>query len=165
LRGLKQRAMPGSWPPQDHPYLTAETCAITSPRSYRYNCIAWAAGVDTDYWWPDPMGIGRWPADAPRVVTMEAFVRAFETRGYKLCYDSSLEAGVEKVAIYGKTNPSDGLTIPTHAARQLESGEWTSKMGSLEDVQHKTADDVNGRVYGKPVYYMSRPRPSTPKST
>jgi len=89
---------------------------------------------------------------------MEAFVYAYETLGYKLCYDNSLESGIEKIAIFGKNNPADGSTIPTHAALQLESGEWTSKMGPLEDISHTTVDAVNGPVYGKPIYYMSRPR-------
>ena len=150
--------MPGSWPPQDHPNLTDETCEVTSASARRYNCIAWAAGVDSEWWWPDARGIGKWPATAPRAVTMEAFVRAFESLGYTLCYDNALEHGVEKIAIYGKTDPFTGLTIPTHAALQLESGAWTSKMGSLEDIRHRNVDDVSGPFYGKAVYFMSRPR-------
>lgn len=104
------------------------------------------------------MGVGRWPTGAPRVVTMEAFVKAYETLGYKICYDNSLEPRLEKVAIYGKTNPAEGTLIPTHAARQLESGEWTSKLGPFEDVNHKTIDDVNGPAYGRAIYFMSRTR-------
>lgn len=90
---------------------------------------------------------------------MDAFIQAYATLGYKLCYDNSLEAGLQKIAIFGKTNPGDGSIVPTHAALQLESGKWTSKMGPLEDISHKTVDAVNGPVYGKPLYYMSRPRP------
>jgi hypothetical protein len=89
---------------------------------------------------------------------MEAFVKAYETLGYKLCYDSSLESGLQKVAIYGKTNPVDGTPTPTHAAVQLESGEWSSKLGPFEDVRHKTIDDVSGPAYGRAFYFMSRPR-------
>jgi len=150
--------MPGSWPQHELPHLTDDTCEVTSMPSRQYNCIAWAAGNDGYNWWPDPMGVGRWPSGAPRVVTMEAFVKAYETLGYKLCYDNSLEPGLQKVAIYGKTNPVDGTTIPTHAALQLESGEWSSKLGPFEDVRHKTLDDVNGPAYGRAFYFMSRPR-------
>lgn len=152
-------SMPGSWPPADHPALTDDTYTITSPNARRYNCIAWAAGNDTNWWWPDNRGIGKWPQGIPRAVTMEAFVAVFQSLGYSLCYSSALELGIEKIAIYAKRDPITGNLIPTHAARQLESGHWTSKMGPLEDITHETADDVNGRLYGSPVYYMARQRP------
>ena len=151
--------MPGSWPPHELPYLADDNCTVTSLNSRQYNCIAWAAGDDGNNWWPDPMGIGTWPAGAPRVVTLDAFIKAFETKGYKLCYNNSREDGLEKVAIYAKMDQISGVPIPTHAALQLETGEWTSKLGPFEDVRHRTIDDVNGPVYGKGVCYMSRPRP------
>jgi hypothetical protein len=150
--------MPGSWPAHELPNLTDETCEITSLPSRQYNCIAWAAGDDQRVWWPDPFGISAWPVGAPRTVTMDAFVKAYETRGYTLCYDNSLEPGLEKVAIYGITSPVDGTTTPTHAALQLESGEWTSKLGPFEDVRHKKIEDVNGPVYGRALFFMSRLR-------
>ena len=152
------RVMPGSWPPHELPYLTDDTCEVTSGPSRQYNCIAWAAGDINRNWWPDPMGVGFWPVDTPRVVTVEAFTQAYETLGYKLCYDGSLEPGIEKIGILGKRN-QDGSVVPTHAALQLESGEWTSKLGPFEDVQHTTVDAVRGPVYGRLVCYMSRPRP------
>lgn len=147
--------MPYSWRQSDHPYLNSQTCTITSGKANRYNCIAWAAGDDKNAWWPIR---GYWPPKVPRVRTLEAFIQAYETREYKLCKDGSLEAGLEKIAIFGVTNSASGLVIPTHAALQLESGEWTSKMGPLEDITHKSIHDVNGPVYGEPKRYMSRPR-------
>jgi hypothetical protein len=151
------RTMPGSWPPHELPSLTDDTCAVTSKAAKRYNCIAWAAGNDTRNWWPDPMGVGYWPANVPRVVTFDAFLKAFGTLGYKLCNDNSLEVGLEKIAIFGRIG-QDGLLNPTHAALQLESGEWTSKLGPFEDVSHKTLDDVAGPAYGTATFYMSRRR-------
>jgi len=148
--------MLGSWPQHELPHLTPATCEVTSKASSRYNCIAWAAKDVIKNWWPDPFGIGYWPPGVPRAVTIGAFIQAYETLGYKLCFDGSLEAGIEKVAIFG-IGPQ-GLEIPTHAALQLESGEWTSKLGPFEDISHKTVDAVNGPVYGKPICYMARPR-------
>ncbi len=159
LLGSKTKTMPGSWPPSEFPYLDDNSCEVTSGASRRYNCIAWAAGNNTRWWWPDPMGIGYWPPDVPRAETVEAFMLAFEALGYQLCYESSLEAGIEKIVIFGKKNQQD-VVIPTHAALQLESGEWTSKLGPFEDIQHKTVDAVNGPVYGEFVCYMCRPRPN-----
>jgi hypothetical protein len=85
-------------------------------------------------------------------------MRAYETLGYKLCLNGSLENGVEKIAIFGIKRP-DGTVSPTHAALQLESGEWTSKLGPLEDVVHPDVNAVRGPVYGKVVLYVSRTRP------
>ena len=56
-----------------------------------------------------------------------------------------------KIAIYAH---DDGQ--PTHAARQLPDGRWTSKMGHLEDIEHRVVDDVNGPQYGSPVRFMRR---------
>lgn len=149
--------MPGSWPPNELPHLTFDTCEITSPMSRRYNCIAWAAGANDRWWWPDPEGLYFWPDGVPREETVDAFMQAYATCGYQLCLNSSLRAALEKIALFG-IKTSDGSTLPTHAALQLESGEWTSKLGTLEDVRHKTDDAVNGPLYGKVVCYMSRPR-------
>lgn len=146
----------GSWPPEELPHLGPKSCKITSKASTQYNCIAWAAKDETNNWWPDPWGIGYWPSSVPRAVTKGSFIKAFKTLGYDTCLDGSLEPGMEKIAIFG-TGPQ-GLEVPTHAALQLKSGEWTSKLGPFEDVRHKAIHAVNGPAYGKPICYMSRPR-------
>ncbi len=148
--------MPGSWPPNDLPNLTDNNHVVTSPYSRRYNCIGWAAGVDIQWWWP----VGRyyWPPNVPREETVEAFVRAYATIGYIECDDGSLEADFEKVAIYAVQEAGGGLT-PTHAARQLLDGRWTSKLGPCEDIEHASPEDVNGPSYGDVVAYLKRPRP------
>jgi hypothetical protein len=103
------------------------------------------------------MGVGYWPPNLQRAITTEAFLRAFGTLGYGLCFDGGLEPGVEKLALYGK-GPA-GAEVPTHAARQLETGGWTSKLGILEDITHATSSDVSGPAYGQVICYLSRPRP------
>jgi hypothetical protein len=152
--------MAGSWPSHELPYLTADSCEITSPTSRRYNCIAWVARDEFNNWWPDPWGIGYWPAEIPRVVTIDAFVQAYAKFGYKLCLGGSPETGLEKIAIFG-TGPK-GSEVPTHAALQLESGEWTSKLGPFEDIRHKDVEAVCGPVYGRVVCFMSRTRLTNP---
>jgi len=149
--------MPGSWPQHELPNLTDANCAITSPKKRGYNCIAWAAGNDTRNWWPDPVGIGYWPQGVPREVTFNAFLAAYRTLGYEVCADASLEEGREKIAIYGQLN-ADGLLEPTHAALQLESGQWTSKLGNFEDIRHTDVGSVEGPLYGTAMFYMSRKR-------
>ena len=107
-------------------------------------------------WWPDPYGIGAWPANAPREVTVDAFVRAFEVLGYQACGDGLLEIGYEKVAIFAVRDMGGSLT-PTHAAKQLRDGSWSSKLGDFEDIEHPALDAVNGPTYGTAVRFVRRP--------
>jgi hypothetical protein len=148
--------MPGSWPQQDHPRLTASNCSITSPILNRYNCIAWAAGDNKRNWWPDLDGFGYWPPGCTRALTTAAFIQAFGTLGYLPCRDGLLEANNQKVAIFA----TRGLmgNVPTHAALQLPDGTWTSKMGPLEDICHQNVDGVGGPVYGDVICYLARQR-------
>ena len=150
--------MSGSWNPSDFPELTQDNHTITSVADRHYNCIAWAAGETTRKWWPDRRNIGWWPRGVQRAETMGAFVAAYGTLGFRLCFDGSLEPGVEKLAIFGRTIQPDKPPVPTHAALQLESGQWTSKLGDLEDISHAPVDALNGPIYGKVACYLSRPR-------
>jgi len=55
----------------------------------------------------------------------------------------------EKVAIYAL----DGE--PTHAARQLSDGTWTSKLGKDIDITH-TLRALEGSTYGQVAAYLKR---------
>jgi hypothetical protein len=135
------------------PRLVEEGFSETSPATSRYNCLAWAAGRTDQWWWPDRFGAYYWPEAAPREETTESFVRAFETLGYARCLDGGVEAGHEKVALYVR----DGK--PTHAARQLPDGTWTSKLGRQIDIRH-TLNALNGPAYGQIVVFLKRPLPA-----
>ena len=127
---------------------------VTSPESTRYNCIAWAAGDDTDWWWPDPDTDSYWPAAAPFEETLASFRAVFESLGYRECATADLEPGFEKVAIFTK----DGL--PKHAARQLPNGHWTSKLGEWQDIEHQHLNAVgsNASIYGNVALLLRRRR-------
>ena len=129
------------------PRLIGTNYAYKSPRTPTYNCIAWAAKDLTKVWWPDPLGLYFWPAE--RSETLEVFVRVFEKFGYHSCGNPDLEDGYEKVAIFCR----DG--VPTHMARQLEAGSWTSKCGRLEDITHEL-HAVGGTDYGEVTVVMKR---------
>jgi len=145
------------WSPLELPYLTTNNSAVTSPKSNVYNCIAWAVGDMENWWWPFSMaGVAYWPKGIRRELSVDAFVEALGTQGFTICANDKLEKGTEKIALYAKR--VHGLLIPAHAARQLESGEWTSKLGPLVDVKHPTRDAVNGPLYGETVQFLSRPR-------
>lgn len=123
----------------------------TSKPTTNYNCIAWAASESWRWWWPDPLRQYHWPKEAPRQRTLEAFVEAFKILGYTQCDTETLEAGFLKVAIF-----INDKNEPTHAARQLPSGAWTSKLGPNEDIEHEL-HAVSGRQYGAVAVIMKRP--------
>ena len=137
------------------PNLLASGYAITSPRDRDYNCIAWAASDTSTFWWPSPFTY--WPAGIPREVSLSAFTQAFQSLNYELCSDGALEEGFEKVALFAR---ADGT--PTHMARQLESGSWTSKLGVSEDIRHDDVSGVVGAIYGSVVSYFKRVRVAAP---
>ena len=133
------------------PYLPTIGYVITSPATTDYNCIAWAAQDIDVWWWPDPLQLYYWPPDIPRDVTLDSFIKAYESRGYSRCQSSNYEAGWDKIALYVDANGT-----PTHAARQLKTGYWTSKLGTLEDIEHKTLESLNGNQYGSVSVIMRR---------
>jgi hypothetical protein len=132
------------------PGLQGQAYQVQSPRDGRYNCIAFAAGDKLTWWWPDPLGEDTWPAAVARVETVEAFRDAFATLGYAVSDDDRLEAGFEKIALFALSG------LPKHAARQLPTGRWTSKLGAREDIEH-ALHDLTGLVYGSIVLVMKRP--------
>lgn len=129
------------------PALRASGFEVTSPATPAYNCIAWAAGENGRWWWPNPFGY--WPDGVPVEETVEAFVLAYRTLGYEPCADGELEAGYEKVAIFSLNGK------PTHAARQLPDGKWTSKLGMQVDLSHGLGA-LNGPQYGEPTSFVRR---------
>lgn len=139
----------GSSASSTFPKLHPDNHEITSPSTPRYNCIAWAAGGDERNWWPDVDGVAYWPDDVPRVETMEAFVDVFRTLGYLPCEDGEFEPGQERIALYVHQG------VPTHAARQLPDGRWSSKLGRSVDIAH-TPDALDGPLYGTIILYLRR---------
>lgn len=61
---------------------------------------------------------------------MDCLIDAFKTKGYELFNSWEHEDGKQKVALYVK----EGTRHWTHAARELRSGFWTSKLGQGNDI-------------------------------
>jgi hypothetical protein len=129
-----------------------------SDPDWDYNCIAWAMGRKDSPWWPSTLTGYHWPRNLPREdvgqETLPNFINAFKRLRYKVLRQKnySLQNGFEKVAIYAK-----GRQNPTHAARQLPSGVWTSKIGDEEDIEHVSPTVLEGREYGMVAVVMKRP--------
>ncbi len=135
------------------PNLRISGYSITSPATTDYNCIAWSVGDTEVWWWPDPQYLYYWPPEIQRTETLDVFIKVFEMLGYSVCNDAIHEEGFEKIAIY-----VDSHRKPTHAARQLSAGIWTSKLGNLEDIEHITLEDLTGFSYGIVGVIMKRLR-------
>lgn len=137
------------------PNLQPGTFAITSKDADDYNCIAWAAGDTQRWWWPIDAQHAYWPKGHPKRVTLENFINTFRKElGYRPCKDGSLQRGYEKLAIY-----VDSHGLPTHMARQLSNGVWSSKLGELEDIAHVSLHGIEQPDYGSPQCFLRRHPP------
>ncbi len=131
------------------PSLSGSGYQITSPPSLQYNCVAWALGITTQWWSHDRT----WLDSVSRSLEPGALTQLFEAFGYVLCDSPDREPGYEKVALYAL----DGEW--QHAARQLDDGRWTSKLGPFEDITHPSPGDVTGDAFGNIHCIMRRPYP------
>ena len=134
------------------PDLAADGGIVTHPPDRAYNCVAWAVGVTHTAWWPSNAD-AFWPPTVSDELTIDAMIAALETVGYFPCPDGQSESGFEKVAVYAKGG------VPTHMARQLHSGSWSSKLGRDCTVSHQSPEGVAGAVYGSVVAYLCRSIP------
>lgn len=130
------------------PHLTSYE--LKSKPTAKYNCIAFAAGVE-DEWW-DPAGV--WPAHVGLEDTVPNLVQVYEHYGFELCDDGSPEPGFDKLAIYG-TNSG---VVYQHAARLGDDGQWLSKLGPDDDIAHPTLRCLECESYGNVVAFMRRAR-------
>lgn len=130
----------------------------TSEIDINYNCVAWVNGLQTTYidFSLDEEGD---PRPEPYYLSSYPYIEYFETLGFQLCDHPDLEDGFEKIALYEKDEWFK------HVARQLPNGNWTSKIGEFEDIEHYSLAAVEGHPhkdmsYGKPRYFMKRIRPA-----
>ena len=140
----------------NYPELSVDGGREKSPKTPRYNCIAWAAEWDDQRWWqPDTDEPGMyWPRGVPDDGSLRCYVELFKSLGYVESDPSNAAFEVlhEKVAIY-----ANFLGHFTHVARQTHSGIWWSKLGENEDVSHGTPRGLEGANYGKVSHIMKRP--------
>lgn len=143
------------WPPLEDwitalfPNLPASEYLETSEQSCLYNCIAWAAEDVDHWWWPSEDAF--WPVDIVDE-SVRSFADAFRvSRSYEPCDHGELEAGFQKVAIFAA-----GDRVK-HMARQLNNGQWTSKLGNGWDISHLSTANLISSLYGDSISYMRRP--------
>jgi hypothetical protein len=143
----------------DFPRSFIQPFQVTSAITPIYNCIAYVYGDSTRPYWPYPFPqfafpevLYYWPPGLPRINHVDSFRQLYETIGYKVCQDGTLDLPWEKIAVFGK-NEND----PKHAAKQLITGKWSSKLGTNYDVSHDI-HNISAGTYGDVLLYMRRPR-------
>ncbi len=137
-----------------YPNLALTEYTVTSPKSQEYNCFAWAAGDQERWWQPTPEDEFYWVEGVPMEETLSAYIQAYQTLGYVICDSAALEVGYEKIALY-----IDDEGIPVHAAKQLSTGKWSSKLGWLEDIEHEL-EGLTGERYGNVGQILRRINPA-----
>ncbi len=135
---------------ESFPGLKSTKYRIASPVNFNNNCLGWALG-DTNRWWEKGRGC-YWPDEDIPDDAVEGWITVFEFSGYRKTDTSELEPGFEKVAICAKAGE------PTHAARQMSSGRWTSKLGWGHDIEHDTLKSLEGLAYGTVAEILKRER-------
>ena len=117
---------------------------VLAPAAKKYNCISHSLGL-SDRWVNPETG----PADDP----FGPMDRLYSALGYKRLptLDLSVEKGKQKVVLYATVHPDASLHQVTHAAVQVPDGTWTSKLGQLPLIRHRTPYALRGPSYGLPV--------------
>jgi len=137
-----------------YPNLALTEYTVTSPKSQEYNCFAWAAGDQERWWQPTPEDQFYWVQGVPMEETLSAYIQAYQTLGFMTCDSAELEAEFEKIALY-----VDDGGILVHAAKQLSTGKWSSKLGWLEDIEHEL-EGLTGERYGNVGQILRRSKPT-----
>ena len=101
-------------------------------------------------WWPDPLELFYWPKNVPRECTLQAFALAFNAVGFVKAKNGDSSKRFEKIALYATM-----FGQPQHAARQLDTGKWSSKLGPDIDIEHTLAG-LEGPTYGQVVGFFQR---------
>jgi hypothetical protein len=134
----------------DCPELASAGYSIKSPVDPKYNCVAFAVGDTSNFWYDAKVNGYYWPPGCSSAETIEGWVCVFLLHGYVDCDDDSFESEFERIAIYGSVNH------PEHVARQTASGRWVSKMGKGCDIEHLTLASVESEIMGRVMKIMKR---------
>jgi len=135
------------------PNLRPDNFQLTSPATPKYNCVAFAADDEHQWWEPRQYG-GKyhWPPEIPQEDTIEAWTALFLQEGYSLTENSDFEEGYEKVAIYVSLTDM----LPSHVAKS-DGRAWKSKIGKKQDIRHDSLALLEGEEYGMVDRILRRP--------
>jgi hypothetical protein len=137
----------------EYPRLSSSDHKITSEANDQYNCVAWVDRVMNHWFEPEIF----WPPGVPVPLgqdDLDCYVALFRQWGFEECASRCLESGFLKIAIYAVGQEFE------HVAKQLPSGQWSSKGGVLHDFKHRELDalgDCRAMRRAEPALFMRRP--------
>lgn len=112
---------------QGFPQLINVAAKQTSLFDPYYNCIAYAFGDLTEWWWPTGLALGGhdangmyWPIASDNRTKMQAFLDWFQHDGWTQTPSDVFVPQMRRVARYARQGQ------PTHAARQIGPDLWSS---------------------------------------
>lgn len=126
-----------------------------------YNCIAYAAGDKTRWWWPQRGEIAPngneayWPKGCPLGFSVGDFIQTFSIAlGYAECDNHETERGYQKLAIWERHNRK-----VSHMAILIphRDGWAMSKIGESVDIEHRL-DALDSDTYGSVAAFLKRPK-------
>lgn len=118
---------------------------VLGPANRKYDSFAWGLNVLDAWVWPG--------------TSVEDFDRLAADLGYRRQkgLDYTLSKNMDKLVLYGKKR-ADSTVEPSHLARQLADGSWSSKLGALPLIRHATPEDLSGSTCGVPIAVYTRAR-------
>src|SRR5258706_9429209 len=99
------------------PRLRNKGYEIKSEMDPGYNCVAFSVR-DEERWWDPNKPDGFWPDGLPLDDSLNGFIAMFQAQGFAVCDTAEVEAGFEKIALYGDVAKGEFA----HVARLLASG-------------------------------------------
>ena len=132
------------------PNLVPENYSLNSEPLKKYNCVAWASGINykrIDFYRNEK-------GEIDEDQSCNRYIEYFKTLGYIECETPIFENGFQKIALY-----EDRRGDFTYVALQLDNNTWTSKLGFLEDIEHSNLEALEGKgrdQYGYHSVYMKR---------
>lgn len=119
----------------DFPNINQNNSNVIGHKTRNYNCIAFAFGDQTRWWWPD--GSHFWPKDCLDPDESESFEKLFRKVGAKITPIDRVDKIAHDpkyvtLAIYAD---EDGAI--NHLAVLNEDNTWTSKLGANYLIEHE----------------------------
>jgi hypothetical protein len=135
---------------QDFPALMGMKYDL-SDEDFNYNCLAYALG-DRRNWWEPPKGYAQyWPPGYPNDVSVQTVESIIKDYGFTVDSDADSTPETDAIAIYAEGNEW------THFAK-FSAGSWSCKLGEGHDVVGVPKEHFEGKLYGKVVKVLSRPK-------
>ena len=120
-----------------------------------YNCIAHSLGYNHITIWPISKRFWVWDKTLPYINTINNFVSLYRKFNYEICEDSSWEFEYDKIALY--ISVLSGRNTVSHAAKQIDSYWWSSKIGGDELFEH-TLEAIENKNVGTKYVFLKRPK-------